>query len=351
MIISFVFLVLFLLEIVAFFIAKKTLKRKKVRTGYRVLLLIGIVVFEIITVMLAFYHPHKEVDITGGYIPVSEDYWVMYENDSRELQVRKWFPKGHEEGIEGLPVIIASHGSCGTIDNNLSLYKELASHGYVVIAVGHTGYASSVVMSDGSKINVDSDFIKEMAKLNPQKNEQEAYDAFRTWMEIRVGDLNVVMDDYCNNHGETYFVSLGHSAGGSSAYGIARVRDDVVGVIALESPFMADIEGVVNGDYIFNEESYGIPMLNVYSDSSFSHLKTWKQYRENANLYESTDGDIVNIYYPGVSHMGLCDLSLESPLLAALIDGDIPAVDAYTQLTMINRDILEFLNPQSGGTK
>ena len=60
--------------------------------------------------------------------------------------MRKWHPL---DSKEELPVIIASHGSCGTIDNNVSLYRELASHGYTVLAVCHPGQAANVQYKDG----------------------------------------------------------------------------------------------------------------------------------------------------------------------------------------------------------
>ena len=48
-----------------------------------------------------------------------------------------------------LPVGIASHGSCGSRDNNRSLYREFASHGYVVLAVSHPGHTFDMLHSNG----------------------------------------------------------------------------------------------------------------------------------------------------------------------------------------------------------
>ena len=68
---------------------------------------------------------------------------------------------------------------------------------------------------------------------------------------------------------------MGHSLGGSDALGIGRTRDDVGVVIALESPFLCGTVGVDSGEFVWNEETYPIPVLNIYSNSSWGHLDEW----------------------------------------------------------------------------
>lgn len=46
----------------------------------------------------------------------------------------------------------------------------MVSHGYVVLAVVHPGQAFSMTEADGSKVKVDSDFLKEMITIQPNKN-------------------------------------------------------------------------------------------------------------------------------------------------------------------------------------
>lgn len=124
---------------------------------------------------------------------------------------------------------------------------------------------------------------------------------------------------------------------------MARVRSDIIGVIALESPFMYDIKGVGDGKYIIDGSDYEMPILHVYSDASYSHLTEWEQYRNNAEFLESENENYENIHYAGIGHMGLCDLSLSSPLLASLPDGRKPDVKPREQLQRLNADCLEFL--------
>lgn len=343
-----------LAEILAHIALKILFKKKNVKKGKRFLANLGYIAILGVTLYFALFPHNGKVSVTGTYEYASEDYWLTLDTADpfskdgalRELQIRKWYPVDAKEGVDNLPVVVASHGSCGSIDNNISLYKELASHGYVVLAIAHPGHASVTRLSNGKKISVNMNFMKKMQKLKPQKNLEEAYETFNEWMDIRVTDIDAVISDYKNKYGKTEYIALGHSVGGSAAYGIARKRDDIVAVIALESPFMADIKGVKNGEYIFDESDYGIPMLNIYSDSSYDKLSEWKQYRENLHLLYSKNEHIVNIHYSGTRHMGLCDLSLETPVLSALMDGGFYEVEAEDLLTLINQDVMNFLKDE-----
>lgn len=302
---------------------------------------------------------YEELEVTGKYEITSEDYWVTEEKEDpflegtrREVQVRAWYPEDYDADAK-LPVIMASHGSCGTIDNNRSLYRELASHGYVVLAVSHPGHAFRTLHSNGKKQGVSMRYLSEMGGMDPQGKPEEAAKLFKKWMELRMTDLSVVMDDFkerCKktpgrfaNADPDRFVTFGHSAGGAAALGMARIREDVAAVIALESPCMYDIKGVKDGEYIMDDSDYAVPVLNVYSDSGYSHLHEWKQYRNNVKFLESENEKYKNIYYKGVGHIGLCDFSLVSPVLTRIMDGKKSDIPAGELLKRLNADCLDFL--------
>ena len=46
--------------------------------------------------------------------------------------------------------------------------------------------------------------------------------------------------------------------------------------------------------------------------------------------------------------MGLCDLSVASPILSVLLRSGFQNVDAYTQLEKLNADCIEWLNILEG---
>lgn len=321
-------------------------------------LLIAILIVCIIVIIgrNIIFPGYEEIETTGKYSVASMDYWVRediadpFSKDGsiREIQVRLWYPEGLEAPEPDLPAVIASHGSAGTIDNNRTLYRELASHGCYVLAVCHPGHAFSALRSDGSRQGVSLGYLREMAGLDPQNRPEEAFAVFRKWMELRMHDLNAVMDDFRKralemslHSDDIRFAVIGHSAGGSAALGIARTRGDVVGAIALEAPFLYDIKGVEDGNYIMDGSDYPVPIMNVYSDSGYPHLGEWKQYGNNVRFLDRED--YANVHYEGIGHMGLCDLSLLSPLLARLLDGMKSTVPPEDALRRLNSDCLAFL--------
>ena len=123
------------------------------------ILLIILVVFLMLIVVgkRILFPPYDEIEVTGKYEINSEDY------DNSDIK---------------LPVVIASHGSCGTIDNNRTLYREFASHGYVVLAVSHPGHAFDTLHSNGKKQTVSMDYLKKMSGMDPQSKPEEAAKLF-----------------------------------------------------------------------------------------------------------------------------------------------------------------------------
>lgn len=335
--------------------------RKKGNKIITLLIILGVLLTLYLIGKAVLFPKPAELRTTGKYEVTSEDYWVTEEREdpflkdgsAREVQVRVWYPKNYEDVNTRLPIIIASHGSCGSIDNNRSLYKEFASHGYVVLALSHPGHAFDTIHSDGTKQSVSMDYLKEMGQMDPQTKLEDTVTLFAEWMDLRMTDMDVVMNEFKQRVKESdgkfsgadadRFIVVGHSAGGSAAYGMARTRADVIGVIALESPCMYDIKGVENGDYIIDESDYDVPLLNVYSDSSYSHLREWKQYRNNVKFLESEKDNYTNIYYEGVGHMGLCDLSLASPILARILDQQKSQIPPSDMLQRLNQDCLAFV--------
>lgn len=175
-------------------------------------------------------------------------------------------------------------------------------------------------------------------------------------MAIRTGDINFVLGHILaaarsNNADAVYNLVdsakigvMGHSIGGSAALGIGRLRADVSAVIALESPFMHDITGVENGEFVFSNAVYPVPVLNVYSDASWDHLCAWPQYAANCALLTGTVPTAFNVHITGVGHLGLTDLSLTSPILTRLFDGQQSSAAAIRCLTAINTVVLDFFD-------
>jgi pimeloyl-ACP methyl ester carboxylesterase len=137
---------------------------------------------------------------------------------------------------------------------------------------------------------------------------------------------------------------IGHSLGGSAALCMGRQRDDIKAVIALESPYMCDILGVDEQGFVFEQNIYPIPVLNIYSDSTWDHLSSWPQYKQNHAFLSEISSDIENVHMSGAGHFSLTDLSLLSPLLTRTLDGFESTKDYKEILESINMICLEFLD-------
>ncbi|MBU3192209.1 acetylxylan esterase [Clostridium bowmanii] len=337
---------------------------KKAYKAVRVVLkAIGMTVLIFTLTLPAIIFPqHKAMEVTGKYKVATithtytdtkrvETYTDTGEN--RKLNVQLWYP----ENADGTyPLIVFSHGGISTKSSNESLYNELASQGYVVCSIDHTYQCLSTKDEDGSTTRIDRGYMQECSAENARADRQKSYEYYQKWMKIRTGDIDFVIDHILseaeNKNADIAYKLIdtskigvmGHSLGGSAALGIGRMRDDVSAVIALESPFMYDIEGVKEGEFVFKDEIYPVPVLNVYSDSSWSNLAQWPQYAENYALLSGTNATAFNVHMSGVGHFTLTDLALTSPLLTRLFNGKKSTTSAEYCLKTINKICLEFFD-------
>jgi dienelactone hydrolase len=293
---------------------------------------------------------------TYTYTDISRVETYTDTGENRKLNVEMWYPKNTTETY---PLIVFSHGSLGLKTSNLSLYNELASHGYVVCSIDHTYQCISTTDEDGHKTSIDKGFMREIISDNAKADRQQSYENYQKWMKIRTGDINFVIDyilteaEKGNTDAAYKLVNsskigvMGHSLGGSAALGMGRIRDDVSAVIALESPFFCDIEGIKDGEFVFADKKYPVPMLNVYSDASWSFLGQWPQYAENYALLSNSNETAFNLHIGGVGHLDLTDLALDSPLLTRIFDvisGVKSTTDPADCLKVINKVCLEFFD-------
>lgn len=358
-----ILLLAMVVEIILFFYCLFK-KSNHVPAGYICALLSLILL--ICTGWLLLFPKVTPIETTGEYQIKREDCFYTdtsrletYADDGsyRELPVSFWYPTGCKE-IQSCPLVVFSHGSFGTKDSNVTLYRELASHGYVVCSIDHTYQCFSTKLSNGKTVRVSGTFMKEIATDSPQDKPEQSLLHFEKWMNIHTGDINFVLDTVIEKaSGESGELSvyglidiscicvMGHSLGGSAALGVGRQRNDITAVISLEAPFLCDIQGIDdNSNFIFEQSKYPVPILNVYSDASWKHLREWKQYEENSRLLDMESNDIQNVYLSSIGHFSLTDLSLSSPFLTFILDGFKTNNEPEETLKKINEVCLEFLD-------
>jgi dienelactone hydrolase len=318
----------------------------------------------VVTLPAILFPQHTAIEPTGEFQVATVKFSYTDSNrietyndrgEHRTLNVQLWYP----EDAEGTyPLIVFSHGGFGVKTSNETLYNELASHGYVVSSIDHPYHAFYTTGEDGSTTWIDMGYVRELNAEDARTNRQQSYALYQKWMEIRTGDIHFVIDrilaeaDNLDADTDTVYRLvdagkigvMGHSLGGSAALGIGRVREDVQAVIALEAPFLTDIIGVEDGEFVFTEGEYPVPVLNVYSDGIWSLLGERPQYAKNYALLSDGTLTAFNVYISGVGHLSLTDLSLSSPLLTRLIDRQASTMSASDCLKLINRISLEFFD-------
>lgn len=301
---------------------------------------------------------YKPLPTTGEYRIKTEVRYLTHEGrietydrqgGARTLAVEFWYPSSAQGSF---PLVVFSHGSFGTRTSNETLFRELASHGYVVCSIDHTYQCFYTTDKEGNILLMDRGYAEEIRRENAKEDKQNSLALYRKWMDVRTADIHLVIDTVRSDSADALYALvnagkigvIGHSLGGSAALGVGRMRDDIGAVIALESPFMCDIQGVENDAFVFLSTQYPVPVLNVYSDSSWTHLAQWPQYAQNARLLSGEDKNAYSLYMQGAGHLSLTDLSLFSPVLTRILNGHGSAVSAEAYLTRLNEVCLSFFN-------
>lgn len=338
-------------------------KEKPYKHAHTLLKTFGMIILISLCTLPAILFPqYKPIAPTGSYQVGTVDYTYIDTHsietytdtgEYRKVNVEFTYPLNTNGRY---PLIVFSPGTFGTKTSNTTLYNELASHGYIVCSIDHPYHALFTTGTKGRTVFIDGDYFKDFAAEDAKNNKQQSLEFYRKWMAVRTGDISLVINSILTaannqNSGTIYqridttkLGVMGHSLGGSAALGIGRIRNDIDAVIALEAPFMCDIEGVENNTFIFNQAPYPVPVLNVYSDSSWGHLADWPQYAENYRLLSDLNPNTNNIYIDGSRHLGLTDLSLLSPFFTRVLNGQSQTIDAVTCLQTLNKICLQFFD-------
>ena len=210
--------------------------------------------------------------------------------EPRRLTVQLWFPEEGELTADGgHPLVVFSHGATGIRTSNESLMRELASHGYVAASLDHPHHSLYATDENGRRTWVDLGFLSEVGSEDPRIDKERSFQLYQEWLNVRTADISFVIDRLLAEASAAgaapglrlidagSIAVMGHSLGGSAALALGRMRSDVDAVIALEAPLLGDITGVQGGEFVWLAEPYPVPVLNVYSDTSWNHLDEWSQ--------------------------------------------------------------------------
>lgn len=339
---------------------------KKIRPWWKKLLAIAlslvVILFSGINIIFPVYDILPvtgpfEIDTTRTYVnytPSDSNYTTS--GNERQVPLSIWQPEdlSNANGFS----LIYSHGSFGVEDANDSLFNELASHGYIVLSIGHPYHSFTTQLEDGRNMSVDMTYLQEVMATQGSDNLEEALTDMRRFSKLHEDDLGTVLDSIEKQENEPIFnainkeqiILMGHSLGGTSASILGRQRDDVLAVITLEAPLIGEIKGLEDdgSGYVLEPSEYPVPILNIYSDATWDvisadELNGWELYGQNHRQFHENNPKYENVHIAGAGHIGLTDMVRVSPILVNVMDGGLN-VDSYQDnLSEINQAILEFV--------
>jgi predicted dienelactone hydrolase len=224
---------------------------------------------------------------------------------------------------ESFPVLLFSHGyGMGYLEQSTALLQELASHGYIVVSIGHLYEMVGTSLPDGRMIGMSAQRMKEIdqasdlvdawmnasdaaEKLGHMREIIEASTELARSAWIWTEDSRFVLDQLAEMHDAKESIAgsmdldrigaFGHSFGGATAYLLAQVDDRVRAG--------ANLDGA----------SYGAPPESVV-ERPFLFLESASNALLHADVFERASGPAYRITMEGVEHLDFSDFSLWGPL-------------------------------------
>ena len=230
------------------------------------------------------------------------------------FQHLRYFTVAASEGVPVLtdggpfPVLVFSHGLVGLRLQNSSMLQDLASWGYVVVALDHTDAAAVTVFPDGETRFYDLERFGIPSNVEPDKtlmNERVfpawvadqlfVYDRLETWSRndpVLAGKLDL-----------TRIGSFGHSFGGATALEVCRVDPRCRAAV--------NMDGGLYGAVVTEPAIRPILLMSSAESNQFSEaVGEWMQMVANANAAAYW------LEVPGSTHFSFTITQLLSPVLA-----------------------------------
>jgi predicted dienelactone hydrolase len=226
--------------------------------------------------------------------------------DARTSSVADARPAGGEKEF---PVVLFSPGLGGVRTQNTAWAQDLASHGYVVVAIDHP-YDSAAVVVDGAVIT---------SRLQPTGNDEDDRRLADESASIRAADLRFVLSRLQHVDGVRFrspFASTmdagrvgvaGHSLGGAAAVSAAQQDDRFDAVI--------DLDGFPRN---LIDRAFPQPVLALVADDAAAD----RAYRERLDrVLRSSESPSFELQIARSSHLTFTDAPLFLPPLPSLIGG------------------------------
>ena len=244
------------------------------------------------------------------------------------------------ESDSGYPIILFSHGWTGFNAQNTGQALELASHGFIVVAVQHTYGAVITVFEDGTTVNYNPAAL-------PKGAPQDEYEIAAHFLSNQwAGDLGFTLDylKSQNDDSSSAFYGLldlsrigvyGHSTGGGAAIEFCATDSRCKALLGLD-PFMRPV-------------SYEVLDAGAPQPSFFMFSQGWWEDVDKKRSNELFQRFIPHVsdswgvvLIEGANHYDFADLPLLSPLASQL--GLKGPINGRRVTTIVNDYLLSFFN-------
>lgn len=251
------------------------------------------------------------------------------------------------------PVILFSHGGLGFPSDMYSVILEnLASHGYIVVAIDHP-YFNGLTLYNNGKVITEQKLSNQFNKMS--QSEQKAF--LSTIVETFKADMKFMVDELAklNENPENIFyqrldlehiAAMGHSAGGTSAIEFCRADSRCKAAVDLDGWY----------DHVIGKEPINKPLLLIFAEKTIEVSEptpeyltrkelTREQYFEREkNIYAHRKKlcsvpNCTMIVIPEAAHSDFDDLMfLKWPFRSW------NTIEPYKTIELINGHIVKFLN-------
>jgi dienelactone hydrolase len=213
-------------------------------------------------------------------------------------------------GRGSYPVVVISHGWGGFRSIHVDLAEDLASQGYVVLAVDHTYGSLATEFPDGPVVAIEPDAL-------PADAAPADYDTAAATLEgVFASDLRLLLDHLETEGNAERFAGLldltrvafvGHSTGGGAAV-TACARDERCDAVVGLDPWLEPVpEDVLT-------QGLDVPVLAVFSAEWVGNASDQLMGR----LAAASTGETTRLSLAGTSHRDVTLLPLLSPLASEL---------------------------------
>ena len=358
--------------------ARLRIKEYQNMKAMRIVILITSTIFLLLSGVSSFAFPLYDMPLTSGEFSIGTESFVLIDNDrdeiygaagSRKIKIQMWYPAKFTEGYdlvpwledgrvvaqalakdmnlplfvldhteltisnsyreapisddsEKYPVVVISHGWRGFRNLHTDIAEELASFGYVVVAIDHTYGSVATVFNDEeiAFLNLDalperdttSDFLEYANKLVSTY----AGDITLTLNKLEMMNTGDVLSRFAGRLDLTSIGLLGHSTGGGADVAVAINDERIKAVIGMD----AWVEPIYESEI---EKGLNIPAL-------FLRSGWWEDGLNNSNLLsliDNSSGGPLLYQIDGTTHYDFSMVYMYSPLtkymgLTGEVEGD-----------------------------